>query len=161
MSNGNQSHTKVTQVEIVNDNVIQVTIEADAFMPGQSVEISGYVAQNHGAFATVNEFQKIDTKLGEIANLTVTATPAPGSDPFEKGQDVMVFLRAAKVWVTVLGEGQAQPEIASYNLAAQGTVWGREKGAAGAESYSDTREGNQPGSTTGGAGQEAPDEPRS
>jgi hypothetical protein len=149
MTNGNQSHTKVTQVEIGSDGSIQVTIEVDAFMPGQSVEISGYVAQNHGAFAAFNDFQTINTKLGETANLTVPATPAPESDEFQRGDDVTVFLRTAKVWVTVLGEGQAQQSGISPNKAVPGTVWGRIRGVAGPERYSDTLEGNQSGSAAG------------
>jgi hypothetical protein len=159
MSNGNRSHTLVTQVEIDSGNNIQVSIEVAAFMPGESVEISGYVAQNHGAFANFDDFQTIQTKLGETANLTVTATPVPGSGAFRHGHDVMVFLRAAKVWVTVLGEGQVQQSGIAPNRAVPGTVWGRLRGAAGPDGYSDTQEGNQSGSAPGGAGQEASDGP--
>ena len=162
MSNGSQSHTKVTQVKIVDANTVEVSIEVDAFMPGQSVEISGYVAQNNGAFAAFNDFQTINTKLGETANLTVTATPAPESDAFQQGRDVTIFLRTAKVWVTVLGEGPAQQSgVAPSYVAGPGTVWGRLKGAAGPEKYSDTSEGNQSGSAAGDAGQAASAAPSS
>jgi hypothetical protein len=161
MSNGSQSHTKATQVQIGNDGTIQVDIEVDAFMPGESVEISGYVTQNHGAFATINKYETINTKLGEIANLTVTATPVEGSNPFQQGHDVTVFLWASKVWVTVLGEGQAQPQGMPPLLAGPGAVWGKPKGEAGPERYSDTSEGNQSGSTDGVVGQAASAEPSS
>jgi hypothetical protein len=159
MSNGNLSHTMVTQVEIDNDNAVKVSVQVDAFMPGESVEISGYVAQHHGAFATFNDFKKIDTKLAETASLTVPAKPIPTSPAFQQGHDVMVFVRVAKVWVTVLGEGQAQQQVISPNVAGPGTVWGRIKGVAGPETYSDTWEGNQSGSAPGGTGQAPPDGP--
>jgi hypothetical protein len=161
MTNGNQSHTRATQVQIGGGGTIQVSIEVDAFMPGESVEISGYVTQNHGAFATINDYQTINTRLGEIANLTVTATPVPGSNPFQEGHDVTVFLWASKVWVTVLGEGQVQPQGIPSLLAGPGAVWGRIKGEAGPEKYSDTSEGNQSGSAAGDAGQAASAAPAS
>jgi hypothetical protein len=66
----------------------------------------------------------------------VKADPAPNSAAFQKGHDVTVFLRAAKVWVTVLAEGQdQQPGGPAPNVAEPGTVWGRIKGAAGPEQY--------------------------
>lgn len=157
MSNGSLSHTKVTQVEIGSGNTLQVSIEVDAFMPGESVEISGYVAQDHGAFATINEFQTIPGKLGEIAYLTVMATPVATSDPFQQGQDVTVFLRTSKVWFTVLAEGPAEQPGILPRKAVPGTVWGKLKGAAGPERYSDTQEGNQSGSTAEWTGQAASD----
>jgi hypothetical protein len=153
MSNGNLSHTMVTQVEIDNDNAVKVSVQVDAFMPGESVEISGYVAQHHGAFAYFNEFKTITTKVGGSVTLEVKADPAPNSAAFQKGHDVTVFLRAAKVWVTVLAEGQdQQPGISVPNVAEPGTVWGKIKGVAGPEKYpSDTREGKQSASATAGA----------
>jgi hypothetical protein len=126
MSNGNQSHTRATQVEIIDpENNIQVSIDVDAFMPNESVEISGYVAQNHGAYAIINEFQTIQSKLGGIAHLTVTAKPVPTAPAFQQSDDVMVFVRVAKVWVTVLGEGPAQQPGLSPAVAGAGSVWGR------------------------------------
>lgn len=151
-----ESH--VTNVEIIDPENIQVSIDVDAFMPNESVEISGYVAQNHGAYATINEFQKINAKLGRTAHLTVTAKPVPTAPAFQQGDDVMVFVRAAKVWVTVLGEGQAQPPGIAPRLAGVGSVWGSLKGVAGPDSYSDTQEGNQSGSAAEYASQAAPDE---
>jgi len=155
---GNQSPTKATLVEIIDpENNIQVSIDVDAFMPNESVEVSGYVAQNHGAYATINEFQKINAKLGRTAHLTVTAKPAPTAPAFQQGDDVMVFVRVAKVWLTVLGEGQAQPSGIAPNKAEAGSVWGSSKGAAGPDNYSGEQEGNQSGSTAEYAGQAAPD----
>jgi hypothetical protein len=152
MPNGN-SPTRATQVEIIDPNNLQVSIEVDAFMPNESVEISGYVAQNHGAYATINEFQNIDAKLGQTAYLTVTATPTPTAPAFQLGDAVMVFVRVAKVWVTVLGEGPAPQQGYSPRAAGVGSVWGTLIGVAGPDSYpgsySDTQEGNQSGSATG------------
>jgi hypothetical protein len=155
MSNGSQSPTRVTQVAIDSDGTIQVTYEVDAFMPGESVEISGYVVQDHGAFATFNDFQKLNTKLGGTAVLTVPATLALTSPALQQGDEVIVFLRVSKVWVTVLGEGPAQQPGITPHLAGPGSVWGKLKGVAGPEDYSDTSEGNQSYSAAGGAGQAA------
>jgi len=147
MSNGSKSPTKATQVKIIDPaNNIQVSIDVDAFMPNESVEISGYIAQNHGAYATINEFKKINSKLGRTAHLTVTAKPVPTAPAFQEGDDVMVFVRVAKVWVTVLGAVPAQQPVALSLEAGEGSVWGRFVGAAGPDSYSDTQEGNQSGS---------------
>ena len=152
MPNGNYSPTRATQVEIIDPkNNLQVSIEVDAFMPNESVEISGYVAQNHGAYATINEFQNIDAKLGQTAYLTVTAKPTPTAPAFQQGDAVMVFVRVAKVWVTVLGEGPAQQPGILPSAAGVGSVWGTLIGVAGPDSYSDTQEGNQSGSAIGGA----------
>jgi hypothetical protein len=158
MPNGNQSPTRATQVKIIDPgNNIQVSIDVDSFMPNESVEISGYVAQNHGAYATINEFQPINAKLGQTAHLTVTAKPVPTAPAFQQGDDVMVFVRVAKVWVTVLGEGQAQPSGIASRFAGVGSVWGNLKGVAGPDSYSDEQEGNQSGSAAEYADQTAPD----
>ena len=156
MPNGSQSPTRVTQVAIDSDGTIQVTYQVDAFMPGESVEISGYVAQDHGAFATFNDFQKLNTKLGGTAVLTVPATLALTAPAFQQGHEVIVFLRVSKVWVTVLGEGPVQqPGMTPLLLAGPGSVWGKLKGVAGPEDYSGTSEGNQSYSAAGDAGQAA------
>jgi len=151
------SPTRATLVQIIDPENIQVSIDVDAFMPNESVEISGYVAQNHGAYATINEFQPINTTLGQTAHLKVTAKPVPTAPAFLQGDDVMVFVRVAKVWLTVLGEGQAQPPRLASRLAGAGSVWGTLKGVAGPDSYSDQQEGNQSGSAAEYAGQAAPD----
>jgi len=158
MSNGNKSHTMVTQVEINDDKTITISVGTNSFMPGESVEISGYVVQDHGAFANiVNEFKTITGRVGDTAGLTVTATPTAESDEFRKGHDVTVFVQAAKVWVTVLSEGQAESSGIPFNVAVPGTVWGKIKGVAGPETYSDAQEGNQSDSAAEYAGQAASD----
>jgi hypothetical protein len=154
MSNGSKSHTMVTQVQIVDEATLNVSLEVSAFMPNESVEISGYVAQNHGSFATFNDFQPINSKLGETANLMVKATAVEGSPAFQQG-DFTVFIRVAKVWVTVLGQGQVQPQGISFNKAVPGAVFGRIKGVAGSDSYSDPQGDNQSASYAGNAEQAA------
>src|SRR5215472_8240459 len=116
MPQGNKSHTMVTQVLINDDNTIAVSVGTDSFMPGESVEISGYVMQNHGAFANIiNKFIKITGRVGDTTSVTVTATPTAESNEFRKDHNVTVFVQAAKVWVTVLSEGQAQSSGIPYN----------------------------------------------
>jgi hypothetical protein len=148
------SPTMATQVKIIDpEKNLQVSIDVDSFIPNEYVEISGYVAQNHGAYATINEFKKVKAKLGRTAHLTVTAKPAPRAPAFQQSDDVMVFVRVAKVWVTVLGEGPVEPSGTLPRPAGAGSVWGRLRGVSGPDSYSDTEEGNQPGYATGRAEQ--------
>jgi hypothetical protein len=158
MPNGSQSHTMVTKAVIIDATTIRVSVGVDAFLPNELVEISGYVTQLNGAFAYFDEFTMIDGKLGSTVALDVDAKLAGDSEAFQKGQDVTVFVRVSKVWVTVLAEGQdQQPEI-SPRYAGSGSVWGRVKGVAGPEKYSpDTWGGNQPASAMAAAAQPAAD----
>jgi hypothetical protein len=126
-------------------------------MPNEVVEISGYVMQDQGAFAHFNLFKTTNAKLGGTTTLEVVANRARDSAPFQKGHDLTVMLRAAKVWATVLAEGQDQQYATASNAAGAGTMWARIKGVAGPEKYPpDTLTGHYPVPPAPGAGATTP-----
>ena len=107
----NGSHPYVDSVSMAGDQ-IKLSVEVTDFMTtGGSIEISGQATQNGGAFADIYEIVDMteategDTPEGGRPEwfVTVTADTAP-PHRFRKDQDVTVFLRTAKVWVSVLGE---------------------------------------------------------
>lgn len=156
MSNG-QSHSWVTSAEIIDADTIKISVGISAFLPNESVEISGYVMQHQGAFAYFNVFRTINAKLGGTTTLEVEAIRAHDSAAFQKGHDLTVLLRAAKVWVTVLAEGQAQQSGIMSNAAEAGRVWDTVKAVVGPEKYpQDTWRGNQPAPPAAGAAPAAP-----
>lgn len=87
----------------VNGGKIVLTVLLDTFMVNKPVEISGVATQNSGGFATFYDIQSANENPDGTVLMYVTATP---SVEFKKGEDVTVSLRAASVWVTVLGESQ-------------------------------------------------------
>jgi hypothetical protein len=128
----------VTGAQIDGKNRIVLSVDVDAFIPGESVEISGYAIQEgDGGFATFSEVQTINThKPGDVAKLTVKATPAQGKG-FVQGQDVTVFLQVSKVWMTVLSEqdpstvGTTGHVTGASGPAGKGWKWGYVKGVGG------------------------------
>ena len=81
-----------------------------------------------GALASFYDIQTISALNPQgLAELTVSAAP---SAPFMEGEDVTVVLRAAKVWVTVLGEDtdeRSQVAGAEAGQAQDGTAWPKVK----------------------------------
>jgi hypothetical protein len=114
------SEPYVTQVTF-KDGQIVLTVRVDAYQPGESLEISGHATQNGGAYAafydtkTVPEYNPDGTSY-----IYVTATP---SQEFEKGRNVTVVLRAAKVWVTVLGDSPPEGAPVPHVEAGDGSTW--------------------------------------
>ncbi|HEY2305241.1 MAG TPA: hypothetical protein VGI05_05105 [Streptosporangiaceae bacterium] len=86
---------------------IELAVQVDDFVSGETVEISGQATQSGGAFANYYDIQKVpDAVTGTDAkphrSVTVTTHPIPPF-PFVQGQPVTVVLRVSRVWVTVLG----------------------------------------------------------
>jgi hypothetical protein len=132
--------TLVTSAEIDGKNHIVLSVNVDAFTPGEYVEVSGYATQTtpetqvNGGFATFSEIQEIEiTKPDNTAELEVKAKL---TREFQQGLDVTVVVRVAKVWVTVLSEDK--PGI-SPQKAGQGWAWGQVKGVGGPDEYSSAR----------------------
>ena len=127
----------VISAKINGKKNIVLSIYVDAFIPGESVEISGYAMQDYdGGFATVSEVQTINpSESGAAATLTVTATTVPGKE-FVEGQDVTIVLQVSKVWMTVLSE---QRPSASYEPASQPAPehheWGFVETVGGPDKY--------------------------
>ena len=128
MSNGSQSKSWVTSIELQN-NQLTLTIQVAGFEAGESIELSGYATQSDGGFATFYEMKQVDNPG---APLTVIA---PLSTPFKVDDHVTVVLRAAKVWVTVLKKyppDGLQGAWASEHVAAAGAWGGPPMGAGSA-----------------------------
>jgi hypothetical protein len=112
----------VTNVTFRNSQIV-LTIRVDEFQPGESLEISGHATQNGAAFASFYDTQTVPKPNPDgTANIYVKATP---SQQFEKGHSITVVLRAAKVWVTVLGD--SPPEQGGSGVqpeqAGEGSTW--------------------------------------
>jgi len=81
------------------------------------IEVTGAATQVGGAFAMINQVVNSPTNVDDkgTGSVDVTVTPSPAKK-FRPDLDVTVFLRVSRVWVTVLGQGQADrnsehPEI--------------------------------------------------
>lgn len=113
MQNIAYSHPYVDSVSM-NGDQITLKVEVTDFKTTEGgIEISGQATQVGGAFASFSEIVDIATATAEKAAdgeeslfATVTADTIPPYR-FRKDQDVTIFARVAKAWVTVLGE-QAQ-----------------------------------------------------
>jgi hypothetical protein len=126
MQNIASYHPYVESVSITGHK-ITLRVEVTDFKTSTGgIEISGQATQNGGAFANISSIVDIATAtVGDDGELFVTVT-ADSIPPyrFRKDQDVTIFVRVSKVWVTVLGEqsGVAQ----SYGKpqdAGDGTTW--------------------------------------
>jgi hypothetical protein len=111
----------VTGVTFKNSQIV-LTVRVDNFQPGESLEISGQATQNGGAYAAFYDTQSVPERNPDgTAYIYVTATP---SQAFEEGRKVTVVLRAAKVWVTVLGESPPEQRPAGHVVpAGDGSTW--------------------------------------
>jgi hypothetical protein len=105
----------VTSAKIVNGK-IQLKVQVDQFAAqahqfddGQYVEISGQATQTSGAFANFYDIQPVPAKPEVPANPNDTehyciyVTGAPIPHQFKNEDDVTIVIRAARVWLTVLG----------------------------------------------------------
>ena len=111
----------VTGVTFKKSQIV-LTVRVDNFQPGESLEISGQATQNGGAYAAFNETQSVPERNPDgTAYIYVTATP---SQAFEEGRNVTVVLRAAKVWLTVLGESPPEQGVVGHvDPAGDGSTW--------------------------------------
>jgi len=101
----------------------------DDFDPGDYVEISGAATQVGGAFAMIHKVEPVPNKPTDPeAEASVDVTVDPCSDKqFRKDQDVTVYIRIAKIWVTVLGEGPPSDKTGQPDQGIpvdEGTMWG-------------------------------------
>jgi hypothetical protein len=91
------------------------------------LEISGTATQNGGAFATfskVVDFDKeaIQTDDGWFVDVTAKTIPPTQFDP---AQEITVFVRVARVWVTVLGQGGDINPRVTHPDGGPATHWGQ------------------------------------
>ena len=128
----------VVSAKINGKKNIVLSIYVDAFLPGESVEISGYAMQDYdGGFATFSKVQTIKpSKSGVAPTLTVTATTVPGKG-FVQGQDVTICLQVSKVWMTVLSEQKPTASVEPESQPApKDYQWGYVEKVGGPDKYS-------------------------
>src|SRR5690348_12969771 len=100
----------VTSAKFVGGQMI-FSVIVDDYDPGDYVEISGAATQVGGAFAAIHKVVSVPAKPADPkAKASVDVPADPGTDKkFRKDLDVTVYIRIAKIWVTVLGEGDPEP----------------------------------------------------
>lgn len=80
------------------------TVLVDDFDAHDYVEITGAATQTRGAFAMINHVVPVPEKTPDgKASVEIGVAPGPGRN-FIEGDDVTVFIRVSRVWVTVLGK---------------------------------------------------------
>ena len=109
----------VSAVTLLGGQIV-LTVQLDEDLAGQTVEISGYATQNSGGYATFYSNQSAEKNPDGTVVAYVKATPA---QEFMTGEIVTVFLRAAKVWVTMLTKEGGWPPNPPPAKAADGTSW--------------------------------------
>jgi hypothetical protein len=118
----------------ITDGKITFRVEVTDFKPTAGViEVSGQATQVGGAFAPIYAISEVPAKPNGDENeeeergrsfVDVEADPTP-EHPFTGDQDVTVFVRVSKVWVTVLGEGTDDPKPTPRVNG--GPTWGKHK----------------------------------
>jgi len=125
-----KAHPYVDKVS-QNGDQIDLRVEVTDFKTTEGgIEISGQATQNSGAFASFSQIVDLATATVEKETdaatgveywfVTVTADTVP-PHKFMLDKDITVFVRVAKVWVTVLGE---QPSGISSEKATDPLAWG-------------------------------------
>jgi hypothetical protein len=98
------SHGFVTKATLQNGK-ITFSVGVYDFEAGDPVEISGYATQTGGAFANIYQIDQVP----DMADPSVDVTVEPrSSQQFSQNEEITVVIRAAKVWVTVLGSNPPQ-----------------------------------------------------
>jgi hypothetical protein len=93
------SHGFVTKATL-QDGKITFSVGVYGFEANEPVEISGYATQTGGAFANIYQIEQVPAMTDPSVDVTVEPR---SSKQFSKDEEVTVVIRAAKVWVTVLG----------------------------------------------------------
>jgi hypothetical protein len=98
----------------ITDGKISFHVEvSDLHTTVGAIEISGIATQVNGAFAPIYHITDIPSEPNGDASdadqagryfVDVAADPTP-DHPFAADEDVTIFVRVSKVWVTVLGPG--------------------------------------------------------
>jgi len=102
----------VTKVSSLTNGDIKFTVLIDGLEEDvteeEFIEVTGAATQVGGAFAMISQVVRAPENVDDkgTGSVDVTVTPSPARE-FRKDLDVTVFLRVSRVWVTVLGQGQA------------------------------------------------------
>jgi hypothetical protein len=107
------SHPWVYSATIMNGTISFRVEVTDLRATKKAIEISGMATQDNGAFAPIYRIIDMPTAPNGDPDdddekdryfLNVEATPT-ADHPFSNEENVTVFVRVSKVWVTVLGPG--------------------------------------------------------
>jgi hypothetical protein len=130
MPSGNPSHPYVTSATI-SGKQITFNVEVTEFgLAGGSVEISGQATQNSGAFASIYQIIPVPAEPNGTGDDTgryfvdVTSDTVPPNQ-FRQSEDVIVYVKVSRPWVTVLGR-QPQNKLSAPGTddVAEETTWG-------------------------------------
>jgi branched-subunit amino acid aminotransferase/4-amino-4-deoxychorismate lyase len=127
-----QANSYITSATI-NGNQLTFQVKVNDFESNDVIEITGQATQSGGAFAPISSIKTVPAKSNGDNYVEVTAGKM-GEYPFRKDQDVTVFVRVSRVWVTVLGPqgksagtraaGQeAEDQEAEDQKADDGMIW--------------------------------------
>ena len=112
------SHGFVTKVTLQNDT-ITFSVGVYGFDAGEPVEISGYATQTNGAFVNIYQIKQVPDMADPAVDVTVD--PQSGQQ-FSQDDEITVVIRAAKVWVTVLGSTPPQEGLGAETRSADASI---------------------------------------
>jgi hypothetical protein len=118
------SHNWVYSVTLTPEKMT-LSVEVTDFQATTGpIEITGEATQVNGAWARISTiaYSHNVTKEGDKYFVDVEAVPTPDHQ-FTIDEDVTIFVRASKTWVTVLGPGTDEPDQGTQ----VGQVWGKFK----------------------------------
>ena len=117
-------HAYVISVTYTDDQLtFRVNVEDFKDTAG-SVEISGQAVQAGGAFVNIYAIAPVPTTPGDNDESYVDVPVAVPPNEFKKDQDITIFMRVSKVWVTVLREHNSSlGAIPPGQPAGTGTTW--------------------------------------
>ncbi|MGZ3318106.1 MAG: hypothetical protein ACXU95_12470 [Isosphaeraceae bacterium] len=126
-------HPYVDKATMTNGKITFRVEVTDLQTTQGAIEITGEATQANGAFAPISCVTNIPSAPngeGEDAGryfVDVNADPNPNPDnPFKNDQDITIFVRVSKVWVTVLGPGT--DEVAPRTN--ESPTWGKRRADA-------------------------------
>ena len=141
-------HPYVDSVTLTN-NKITFRVEVSDFGPsGGYVEVSGQASQVGGALAIIFQTVEVpdapngdgDDDKAYFVNVTADTV---GPNPFRKDQNVSVFVRVARAWLTVLGKAPA-PEPVPPQPIPPGMAWDLVRANARYDGTTQPSAGGQP-----------------
>jgi hypothetical protein len=128
MTNGGpDSHSHVTQVELMTDNTVVLTVQFDGFAASEPVEISGYVVQAHGAYSSFHLETIVPNHLSQADGTVQVPVTIDNIAGLRNSDKMMVVTKVAKVWPTVLASDEysaATPGVQATWKAKPAPPWG-------------------------------------
>lgn len=142
-------HPYVDSVKLSN-NQVTLSVEVTDFGPsGGYVEVSGQASQVGGALAIISQTVEVPAKPngeGDDENsyfVDVTAAVI-SSKQFRIDQNVSVFVRVSRTWLTVLGKDPARiPDQAETGNVQPGATWDLVRADARYEGTTEPAAGSQ------------------